>query len=183
MYTILHHDVQRRLRNIFQWKGLDENPVTKLLFHMAGFIPVQMEANGSGNPNEYDRGSFLSMLRSTKQAFQEGFDVFILPEGQLNPTPDRGLLQVFPGAFSLAKMSHRPIRFVGIYGTDKLWHADDDIGMAVTGKQVKIRTYPQGRDFESAEDFINSFKAIVGHFGSTGTDLPENELENWLIGR
>jgi 1-acyl-sn-glycerol-3-phosphate acyltransferase len=168
--------------NIFftQWKGLDENPVTKLLFHMAGFIPVQMKANGSGNPNEYDQGSFLTMLRLVKKAFTDGFDVFILPEGQLNPTPEQGLLPVFSGAFALARMSKRPIRLVGVYGTHHLWHADERIGMTVTGREVTMKAYPGGHHFETAEYFVDAFTAVLGHFGQSGQDLPEKELQRWL---
>jgi hypothetical protein len=32
-----------------QWKQLEDNPVTKLLFRQCGFIPVQMADNGNGN--------------------------------------------------------------------------------------------------------------------------------------
>jgi 1-acyl-sn-glycerol-3-phosphate acyltransferase len=150
---------------------------------MAGFIPVQMAANGSGVDNEYDLSSFKSMLKMIKQAFSDGFDVLILPEGQLNPAPQEGLLSVFPGAYTLAKLSRRPIRFVALHGSHRLWHADDSVGMTVTGRDVSMRAYPPGRHFESREDFIETFRAVVGHFGITGKDLPEDELEKWLTGR
>ena len=101
-----------------------------------------MEANGSGNPNEYDKKSFINLLRQTKKACKEGFDILILPEGQLNPWPEQGLLEVFPGAVKLAQISKRPIRFVGLHGLHRLWHPDDEIGMTITGRDVKMRTYP-----------------------------------------
>jgi 1-acyl-sn-glycerol-3-phosphate acyltransferase len=168
------------LCSFWQWKGLDENPITKLLFHMAGFIPVQMPANIAGIPNEYDRGSFKSMLKLSKQAFQDGFDLLILPEGQLNPNPQKGLMPVFPGAYALAKISKRPIRLVGIHGSNRLWNADESIGMRVTGRNVQMRAYPPGKEFESADEFVETFNAILGYFGSKGEDLPEKELQWWL---
>ena len=172
----------RRQIKVIYWKGLDENPITKMLFHMAGFIPVQMADNGSGNPNEYDQASFKSMLKLTKQAFQDGFDILVLPEGQLNPNPEIGLLPVFPGAFTLAQMSKRPIRLAGIHGSHRLWHADDNIGMTVTGRDVTMRVYPPVKKFESATDFVETFNAVLGHFGATGQDMPEEDLTKWLGG-
>jgi 1-acyl-sn-glycerol-3-phosphate acyltransferase len=148
---------------------------------MAGFIPVDMADNGSGNDNEYDKSSFKVMLRSIKQAFQDGFDISILPEGQLNPTPEQGLKTIFPGAYTLAKLSRRPIQMVALHGTHRLWHADESIGMTVTGTDVKVRVYPpMGRKFESAQDFTQSFEAIVGTFGTTGQDLPSNQISQLL---
>jgi hypothetical protein len=49
-----------------QWKQLEDNPVTKLLFRQCGFIPVQMADNGNGNENEYDISSFRTLLKETK---------------------------------------------------------------------------------------------------------------------
>ena len=102
-FLLLVADLELRGSNkrpikVIYWKGLDENPITRMFFHMAGFIPVDMEANGAGVPNVYDQNSFKSMLRQTKRALQEGFDVLMMPEGQLNPTPEKGLLPVFGGA-------------------------------------------------------------------------------------
>lgn len=173
----------RRPLKCIYWKGLDDNPVTKLLFRMSGFIAVQMEATGSGNPNNYDRSSFKSLLKETKKAFDDGFDVLIFPEGQLNPWPDKGLLEVFPGAFKLAKMSRRPMRFVAMHGAHRLWHPHDDIGIldaAVTGREVRIRAYPEKWNFASDGDFVETFYSIVGHFGTTSEDLPESEMEQLL---
>jgi hypothetical protein len=48
------------------------------------------------------------MLKSTKAAIEEGFDIGIMPEGQPNPMPEDGLQPIFSGAFTLAKMSRRP---------------------------------------------------------------------------
>jgi 1-acyl-sn-glycerol-3-phosphate acyltransferase len=161
-----------------QWKGLDKNPVTKLLFHMCGFISVQMAANGSGVPNDYDRSSFKAMLRETKKAFRDGFDVLVFPEGQLNPNPEAGLLPIFHGAFSLAKMSHRPIRMVALHGADRMWHADDNLlATEITGREVSIRGYPPGQACETKEEFETMFQAMVGHFGATGQDLSVDERE------
>ena len=42
-----------------------------------------MQANGSGVPNEYDKKSFIKMLRQVKKAFEDGFDILV-SEGVLN---------------------------------------------------------------------------------------------------
>lgn len=148
---------------------------------MCGFIPVDMEDNGNGNANAYDKSKFKTMLKLIKEAFTEGFDVSILPEGQLNPTPEKGLLDIYPGAFTLAKLSRRPIRMVALHGTHRLWHADENIGMTVTGRNVKVRVYPpHGRKFENADDFIDTFTAVVGEFGTTGNDIPADQLKERL---
>jgi 1-acyl-sn-glycerol-3-phosphate acyltransferase len=86
------------------------NYCTKLFFRQCGFIPVQMAANKAGDANDYDMKSFKNLLKVTKQAFEEGFEIAILPEGQLNPHPERGLLPCFPGALPLARMSKRTIQ-------------------------------------------------------------------------
>jgi 1-acyl-sn-glycerol-3-phosphate acyltransferase len=147
---------------------------------MAGFIPVDMEANGNGIPNQYHPQSFKQMLKDTKKAIADGFDILILPEGQLNPNPEAGLQQVFPGAYALARSSNRPIQMVALHGCHKLWHADENVGMSVTDRDVKIKAYPPLKDFSSYEDFLAAFSAIVGTFGSTGQDLAEEELNKWL---
>ena len=120
--------VNRRPIKVIYWKGLDANPICRILFEMAGFIPVDMEDNGNGNPNQYHLKSFKHMIKSIKLALSDGFDLLLLPEGQLNPTPEQGLQPIFPGAFTLAKSSHRPIQMVGLHGCHNLWHADEDKG-------------------------------------------------------
>ena len=103
---------KKRPIKIVYWKNLEDNPVTALLFRQAGFIPVAMAANKPGEENQYDKGSLKQLLKSCKQAFDEGFDIGILPEGQLNPEPEKGLLPIFTGAFTLARLSKRPIRLM-----------------------------------------------------------------------
>ena len=166
---------KKRPIKIIYWKDLEKNPVTGLLFKMCGFFPVEMEDNGNGKANQYKRASFKKLLKGIKEAFDEGFDIGILPEGQLNPSPEKGLQPIFSGAFTLARMSKRPIRMMGIHGLHKLWHGDENIGMTVTGRHVKIRAYPFGRTFENADEFVESFASVIGHFGAKGEDHPKWE--------
>ena len=175
---------KRPIKSVY-WKGIEANPICKLLFQMCGFIPVDMADNGSGNPNQYDSRSFKLLLKESKKAFDDGFDLLLFPEGQLNPWPERGLLEVFPGAVKLAEMSGRPIRMVAMHGLHRLWHPDDNIGMRVTGRDVKMKAYPgPGRTFTRRDDdeFVATLYNVVGTFGSRGEDLPPEELERWLDG-
>ena len=172
---------KRRPIKILYWKGLESNPVTRLLFQMCGFIPVDMEDNGNGNENQYNPKSFKSMLKRTKQAIEEGFDIGILPEGQPNPTPEVGLQPVYGGAFTLARMSRRPIQMLSLYGLHKMWHPDGSMGCSQ--RHMKVRVYPQSeRMYKDAEEFATTFEAVSGTFGATGKDLPEQELQMWLDG-
>lgn len=169
---------KRRPLKIVYWQQLESNPVTKLLFKQCGFIPVQMAANQAGEDNVYDKKSFKSLLKSVKQAFEEGFDIGILPEGQLNPNPEKGLLPVFTGAYTLAKMSKRPIRMMALHGSHRLWHAKH--GMTVTGRTVRIRTYPDDWYFESPDHFRETFEQLVGTFGTTGKDRSPVEVRGLM---
>ena len=142
-----------------------------------------MVANKPGEDNEYDKKSFKNFLKESKQAFVDGFDIGVLPEGQLNPAPEKGLLPLFSGAFTLARMSKRPIQMIALHGINKLWHPNDGFGVGdikVTSRHVKIRAYPNPRKYDSDEDFKETFKAVVGHFGKYGTDV--QDLESWLDG-
>lgn len=159
----------RRPIKIVYWKQLEANPVTASLFRMCGFIPIDMEANAPGEQNKYDRKTFKAFLMGAKKAFEEGFDIGILPEGQLNPEPEKGLLPVFGGAYTLAKMSKRPIRFIALNGLEKLWHPVN--GMDPIERNVKVRGYPGDLYFESADDFTDTFTNVVGKFGSSGQDI------------
>jgi 1-acyl-sn-glycerol-3-phosphate acyltransferase len=172
---------RKRPIKIVYWKDLEKNPITGLLFKMCGFFPVEMEANGNGNANQYKKSSFKALLKGIKEAFEEGFDIGILPEGQLNPSPEKGLQPIFPGAFTLSKMSKRPIRMMGLFGLHKLWHGDERIGMTVTGREVKVRAYPFSCKFENADDFVDSFKSVVGYFGARGEDHPD--WQKYLMGK
>lgn len=181
VFFLLAADKKMRGRNkrpikIVYWKDLEANPVTAFLFKMCGFIPIQMVANAPGEDNQYDTKSFKAFLRAAKQAFNDGFDIGILPEGQLNPSPESGLLPVFSGAYTLARMSKRPIKMVALNGTNKIWHATD--GLIAKGRSVKVRAYPSGKKFENADDFTETFTEVVGHFGAKGHDT--KNLEKWL---
>lgn len=184
IFVLLAYDLQmrgtkRRPIKIVYWKDLEKNIITKLLFTSCGFIPVEMSDNGQGNANVYKKSSFKNLLKSIKEAFVDGFDIGILPEGQLNLTPELGLQPIFPGAFTMARMSKRPIHMIAMHGINQLWNPND-LG-EVTGRNIHIRTYPPiGGRFSSADEFVESFKRIVGHFGQYGTDL-ENYVE-WLNG-
>jgi len=185
VFVLLAVDKRLRGKNtrpikILYWKDLEKNLVTKILFTMSGFISIEMEDNGNGNANVYKKSSFKTLLKEMKQAFNDGFDIGILPEGQLNPSPEDGLQPVFPGAYTLAKLSRRPIRMMGLHGLNRLWHGDESIGMTVTGRDVSVRAYPTARNFQSADEFVAAFRNIVGHFGAKGKDLPN--WEKWLDG-
>jgi len=167
---------------VVYWKELEKNPITRLLFRQCGFIPVQMAANKPGEANEYDKSTFKTFLKQVKQAFEEGFDIGILPEGQLNPSPENGVLPVFSGAFTLSRMSKRPIRMMALSGTHKLWYSDDPLGKSkIRGRRVKLRAYPGSFTFKNGDEFAETFSTVVGHFGAHGKDLPDEELNRWLL--
>eukprot|EP00546_Thalassionema_frauenfeldii_P018808 CAMPEP_0178899326 /NCGR_PEP_ID=MMETSP0786-20121207/2832_1 /TAXON_ID=186022 /ORGANISM="Thalassionema frauenfeldii, Strain CCMP 1798" /LENGTH=383 /DNA_ID=CAMNT_0020570159 /DNA_START=67 /DNA_END=1215 /DNA_ORIENTATION=+ len=183
IFILLANDLKARGKKkrpikIVYWKQLEDNPVTKLLFTQCGFIPVEMTANAAGESNDYDMKSFKLLLKEAKKAFTEGFDVGILPEGQLNPTPEQGLLPCFSGAFTLAKMSKRPIRFMALQGTHRLWHATQ--GMNCTGRNMQVRVYDEGRKYKTADEFLATFEAVVGEFGTHGQEV--KNLSAWLDG-
>lgn len=172
----------RRPIKVVYWDQLEANPISKLLFRQSGFISVKMAANKAGEDNSYDRASFKKLLKDSKEAFADGFDLGIMPEGQLNPSPEKGLLPVFSGAYTLAKIAKRPIYMMALSGAHQLWHPNEEIGMKPTGRQIKVRCYGQGRQYNSPEDFLQTFENVVGTFGLTGEDLPEDELESWMDG-
>lgn len=185
LFFILGLDKKMRGKNrrpikVLYWQGLEANPITKIFCKMCGFIPVAMADNGNGNQNEYDPKSFKQMLKSTKAAIGEGFDIGILPEGQPNPTPELGMQPIFPGAFTLARMSRRPIRMISLYGLNRMWNANDSIGMECVNRDMAVRVYPGERFFNNSDEFIETFDAVVGYFGAHGVDLPEQELNMWL---
>lgn len=166
-----------------QWKGLESNPVVNLLFRLTGFIPVEMSDNGSGNQNEYNTASFKTLLRAVKQAMLvDGFDILLFPEGQLNPTPENGLLPwIYSGANTLSRSARRPIQLIALYGCQNLWRAtDDDTGLRVVDTHVMVRGYAPPRTFDSDEEFLATIRAVLGHYGATGRDAPD--VEAWLNG-
>jgi len=168
----------RRPLKVIYWEQLESNPITKLLFTACGWLPVDMKANAAGQENDYDFSSFKKLLRLTKKATAEGFDIGIFPEGQPNPTPEKGLLPLYSGAYTLAKMSKRPIRILAMSGLTQIWNpAVELFENVVKGKNTYFRCYPQGRAFESSDDFVETFTAVVGYFGTNGKDLPEDELK------
>jgi len=173
---------KRRPIKLVYWKGVESNPVTRFMCKMCGFIPVDMSANRHGDANKYDPKSFKQMLKSTKAAIEEGFDIGIMPEGQPNPMPEDGLQPIFSGAFTLAKMSRRPIKMIALYGLHRMWHPDDNIGMECAARNMAVRVYPNGRIFKDAEEFSSTFGAVAGYFGAHGKDMPEEELNMWLDG-
>jgi 1-acyl-sn-glycerol-3-phosphate acyltransferase len=173
---------KRRPIKLLYWKGIESNPVTGFMCRMCGFIPVDMADNGNGNANEYDPKSFKQMLKSAKVAIEEGFDIGIMPEGQPNPTPENGMQPIFSGAFTLAKMSHRPIKMIALYGLHRMWHPNEKVGMKCTGRNMAVRVYPNGRIFKDAEEFRTILEAVVGNFGANGKDMPKEELQMWLDG-
>ena len=79
IFFLLAKDKKLRGRNkrpikIIYWKDLEKNPITRLLFKMSGFIPVEMDDNGNGNANTYKKSSFKALLKSIKKAFEDGFE-------------------------------------------------------------------------------------------------------------
>jgi hypothetical protein len=47
-------------------------------------------------------------------------------------------MEVFPGDHKLSLMSKRPIWMGAMHGLHNVWHADESIGMRVTGKDVNV---------------------------------------------
>ena len=173
----LRGPTRRRIKIVY-WKDLEKNPITRLLFRQAGFIPVQMAANEAGEDNDYDKSSFKQLLKSSKKAFADGFDIGILPEGQLNPTPEKGLMPVFSGAFTLAKISRRPVQMMALNGVHDLWHPVH--GMHCIGRHIKIRVYPTIWRFANGANFMNTFQNVIEQFAMHGTDLPEEEMAKYI---
>lgn len=89
-------------------------------------------------------------------------------------------MEVFPGAHKLSVISRRPIQFIALHGLEKLWHADEDIGMHVTCKDVRVRGYAHPRHYETSQEFVETFQTVVGYFGAHGMDHPR--VEEWLDG-
>ena len=87
---------------------------------------------------------------------------------------------VFPGAYTLSKMSRRPIRMLGLHGLHNLWHGDEKIGMKVKSRKVSVRNYDIGSYFMNSDEFVEAFRNVVGHWGAHGNDLPG--YEKWLDG-
>lgn len=77
-------------------------------------------------------------------------------------------------------MSKRPVQMLAMYGAHRLWHPED--GMQIRGRHVRVRVYPTAFRFKKADDFVRTFKAIIGEFATTGHDLPREELDSWLSG-
>jgi 1-acyl-sn-glycerol-3-phosphate acyltransferase len=185
VFLLLACDKQLRGRNrrpiqVVYWKGLEANPITRLLFTQAGFISVNMADNGHGTANEYDKSSFKQLLLDCKRSIANGFDIALLPEGQINPTPELGLLPAFGGAYTLAKLAKRPIQFMAMHGAHTLWPAH---GMTVTGRSVSVHAYYPAVRVNDSKEFIRAFNAVVGEFGTLGSDLPQAELDKYLLAR
>jgi len=69
---------------------------------------------------------------------------------------------------------------MSLYGLNRMWNANDDIGMECVNRDMAVRVYPGERIFNNADEFIETFEAVVGYFGAHGVDLPEQELNMWL---
>jgi 1-acyl-sn-glycerol-3-phosphate acyltransferase len=165
----------RRPIQVVYWKQLEDNFVCRLLFQQAGFIPVQMADNGHGTANEYDKASFKALWKQAKYALTHGYDLGVLPEGQLNPDTTQGLLPLFSGAFRLAQFAQCPIRMWALYGAHQLWHPTE--GMVATHRHVIIQRYDGDWYFSTADDFVNVMEQVVGEFGRSGTDLPWEQFQ------
>jgi len=174
---------KKRPIKIVYWRGLESNPITRILFQSCGFIPIEMSANKPGEANVYDKSSFKSFLKQVKIAFNEGFDVGLLPEGQINPTPEKGLLPVFSGAYTLSRMSKRPIRMMALSGTHKLWYGSDPLGKSpIRGREVKLRVYPQKFWFKNGQDFIDTFFINRWSFWSTRRRFTRRRIKEVVSG-
>lgn len=170
--------LNKRRMTIMYWKQLESNFVTRIFFQQAGFIPVGMVANGHGTPNEYDKQSFKAMLVACKSALSTGCDLGILPEGQLNPTPENGLLEIFTGAFSMARKT-TPIQMFAMHGAHNMWHPTKGV-IGETGT-VSIMVYHPARVYKDPRDFSLTFSTVVGKFGATGQNV--EDLDDWLSGK
>ncbi|GAX12024.1 hypothetical protein FisN_8Lh122 [Fistulifera solaris] len=167
-----------RRMTIMYWKQLEDHLVTRIFFRQAGFIPVGMAANGHGTPNEYDKQSFKAMLVACKNALNSGCDLGILPEGQCNPTPENGLLEVFTGAFSMARKT-TPIQMIAMHGAHKVWHPID--GVVGETDKVSVMVYHPARVYKDPRDFTMTFSTVVGKYGASGKNVAD--LDDWLSGK
>lgn len=99
------------------------------------------------------------------------------------PTPEHGLLPIFTGVQSLSRSSKRPLAFVALHGGHRFWRANDEslmAGINVSDRAIQVHSYSGDRVLESDDEFIQTFDAVVGHFGATGRPAPD--LEAWLDG-
>ncbi|GMI47322.1 hypothetical protein TrCOL_g3058 [Triparma columacea] len=132
-----------------------------MMFKKCGFIPVDMEGNASGVSNNYDAKTFRAVLKGVKKATEDGFDVGVLPEGQLNPRFQEGLLECYQGAWKMAKLTRGEVEIIGIKGTGRIWHADK--GVVGEGRIVEVRRW--GKGIQDPEEGAEEFKRIVGEYG------------------
>ncbi|GMH67875.1 hypothetical protein TrLO_g3029 [Triparma laevis f. longispina] len=128
---------------IIYWKGAEDNLVTRYVFRSCGHIPVSMTSNAPGEENVYDPSSFKNLLKSVKST---EFDLGILPEGQLNPTPERGLLPIYTGAETLKRILKAEYVFMGLKGTGEIWHPVE--GIVGRGRKVEVKVFGEGGEFE-----------------------------------
>lgn len=102
-----------------------------------------MTSNAPGEENVYDPSSFKNLLKSVKST---EFDLGILPEGQLNPTPERGLLPIYTGAETLKRILKAEYVFMGLKGTGEIWHPVE--GIVGRGRKVEVKVFGEGGEFE-----------------------------------
>uniref|UniRef100_A0A7S1TWL4 Phospholipid/glycerol acyltransferase domain-containing protein n=1 Tax=Phaeomonas parva TaxID=124430 RepID=A0A7S1TWL4_9STRA len=156
---------------VIYWQGLESNPLFKLFGRSCGMVPVAMENTGSGNQNVYDASSFRKMYTAGIGALNEGWDLAILPEGQLNPRPEEGLQQIYPGPHSFSKRAGAKLQLVGIWGTEHIWKAGT-ASPAPTARDVHLHLW-EPIAYESPDAFVDGFTRRIEPFGLTGKVPPE----------
>ncbi|GMH73727.1 hypothetical protein TrVE_jg2092 [Triparma verrucosa] len=108
--------------------------------------------NGESD-NVYDPSSFRSLLKTLKECPGQ-FNIGVLPEGQLNPTPENGMLKIHTGGKAIARILNAEIVAMGLKGTGKIWCPRR--GIVGVGREVEVKVFG-GREFEEGVKEIEAW--------------------------
>lgn len=97
-------------------------PLVGYIVKSVGAIPIEMKDTKVGDKNVYVQESVNKMKQQCDNALNEGYSLFIFPEGQRNTDPMK-LNEIKSGPLNFSIKSGCPIQVLSLKGIEKIWPA------------------------------------------------------------
>jgi len=148
-----------------------ELPIAGYVLKSIGALGIKMANTKVTETNKYDKESVRVLMEKCKQLINDGYTLFMFPEGKRNIDPSH-VNEIRGGAYNLSADTGRPIQILVLKGVHNIWSATgypDGFGT------ITVTKYEEPITFSSVDEYRDRVTNVMKQYIS---DRSDNEDTN-----
>lgn len=143
-------------------------PFAGYVLKSIGALAIKMENTKMTEDNKYDHDSAKKLMDSCKKIINDGYNLFLFPEGKRNNDPSR-INKIKLGAYNLSIETKIPVQILVHKGVHKIWSAD---GYPDGSGTITVTKYEDPITFTSPDEYRERVTTIMEKY------ISDDKFEN-----